>query len=97
MRLSADLAQRARLLGAIDILSQATGMTLMQTVLKASMAELREQIQRARLEAAYREGRSLPFRAIATLALTLLEEMEHDELDRVAAKSASEEPQPRIP
>ena len=69
----ADLAERARLLGAIDALNQSTGMTLMQTVLRVSMGELREQVRRAGLEAAYRAGRSLPFRAIAVLALALLD------------------------
>jgi predicted ATPase/transcriptional regulator with XRE-family HTH domain len=72
---NADFTRHARLLGAIDALNQATGMTLMQTVVKDSMAALRKQIQRAGLEVVYREGRSLPFGSIATLALTLLDEI----------------------
>jgi predicted ATPase/DNA-binding XRE family transcriptional regulator len=82
---STDLAQQVRLLGAIDALSQATGMTLLQAVVRASMAELREQLKRAGLEATYREGNGLPFQAIATLALTLL-----DEVDRALTRSTSE-------
>ena len=46
-------------------------MTLMQSVVKDSMAELRVRIQQAGLEAVYREGKSLSFHAIATLALAL--------------------------
>ena len=79
----ADFTRHARLLGAIDALNQATGMTLMQTVVKESMAALREQIQRAGLEVVYREGRSLSFGAIAALALTLL-----DEIDETLIRSA---------
>ncbi len=79
----ADFTRHARLLGAIDALNQATGMTLMQTVVKESMAALREQIQRAGLEVVYREGRSLSFGAIAALALTLL-----DEIDEALIRSA---------
>ncbi len=51
-------------------------MTLMQSVVRDSMAGLREQIQRTELEAVYREGKSLPFHAIAALALALLDEVE---------------------
>ncbi|MGH2517569.1 MAG: LuxR C-terminal-related transcriptional regulator, partial [Ktedonobacterales bacterium] len=72
-RKPADLAGRARLLGAVDALSQATGMTLLQTLLKSSLAGLRDQLKRAGLEAMYREGNALPFQATARLALTLLE------------------------
>ena len=72
----ADLAARARLLGAIDVLNQATGMTLMQTVVKENMAALREQIQRAGLESFYREGRALSFQAIVALALKQVEAIE---------------------
>ena len=72
----ADLVARARLLGAIDALNQATGMTLMQTVVKENMATLREKIQRAGLEVAYREGRTLSFRAIVALALKQVEAIE---------------------
>lgn len=70
-----DYTRQARLLGAIDALTEATGMTLMQSVVKDSMAELRARIQQAGLEAVYREGRPLSFQAIATLALALLDEV----------------------
>jgi DNA-binding NarL/FixJ family response regulator len=70
-----DYTRHARLLGAIDALTEATGMTLMQSVVKDSMAELRARIQQAGLEAVYREGRPLSFQAIATLALALLDEV----------------------
>lgn len=40
------------------------------------MAELREQIQRAGMETAYREARSLPFQAIATLALIMVDRVD---------------------
>lgn len=73
---SADLTMRARLLGAIDALNQATGMTLMQTVVKENMATLREKIQRAGLEVAYREGRTLSFQAIVALALKQVKAIE---------------------
>ncbi len=91
----ADFTRHARLLGAIDALNQATGMTLMQTVVKDSMAALREQIQRAGLEVVYREGRSLSFGAIAAIALTLLDEIDEalirfaraSDVDRVSSGS----------
>lgn len=57
-------------------------MTLMQSVVKDSMAALRAQIQQAGLEAVYREGKSLSFHAIAALALALL-----DEVDQTLAQS----------
>ena len=41
-----------------------------------TMAELREQIQRAGMETAYREARSLPFQAIATLALIMVDRVD---------------------
>jgi hypothetical protein len=72
----ADLAAQTRLLGAIDALNQATGMTLMQTVVKENMAALREQIQRAGLENIYREGRTLSFRAIVSLAMAQVDTIE---------------------
>ncbi len=71
-----DFTRHARLLGAIDGLTEATGMTLMQSVMKDSMATLRVQIQQAGLEAVYREGKSLSFHAIAALALALLDEVD---------------------
>jgi predicted ATPase/DNA-binding CsgD family transcriptional regulator/transcriptional regulator with XRE-family HTH domain len=71
-----DYTRHARLLGAIDALTEATGMTLMQSVVKDSMAELRARIQQAGLEAVYREGKSLSFQAIAALALALLDEVD---------------------
>ncbi len=72
----ADSAQRARLLGAADALGQATSATLMWERLPAypSMAGLRERLEGEGCASAYREGRSLPFAEVATLALTLLED-----------------------
>lgn len=43
----------------------------MRTVLQASVGELRDRVDSAGLEAAYYGGRALPFRAIASLALSL--------------------------
>ncbi len=77
-----DFTRHARLLGAIDALTEATGMTLMQSVVKDSMAALRVRIQRAGLEGVYREGKSLSFHSIAVLALALL-----DEVDQMQAQS----------
>jgi hypothetical protein len=95
----ANLAQRVRLLGAIDAMSQATGMTILQTLLKSSLAPLREQLERARLEATYREGNALAFRAIATLALSLLDEVD-EELVRPTSEpgaSPARSPHPQAP
>ncbi|HEU4784077.1 MAG TPA: response regulator transcription factor, partial [Ktedonobacterales bacterium] len=79
-----DFTRHARLLGAIDALTEATGMTLMQSVMKDSMAALRVRIQQEGLEAVYREGKSLSFHAIAALALALL-----DEVDQTLAQSSA--------
>ncbi|HET9110083.1 MAG TPA: response regulator transcription factor, partial [Ktedonobacterales bacterium] len=64
------------------------------------MADLREQIERDGMEAAYREGRSLPFHAIAALALTLLDDRDQTLSHAAGApgaaqRSGSPPPQPR--
>jgi predicted ATPase/DNA-binding CsgD family transcriptional regulator/DNA-binding XRE family transcriptional regulator len=72
----AQPAEWARLLGAADALAQATGgATFGWEHLPGAeqVAGLREQL--AREGAAYREGRTLPFATVATLALKLLEEV----------------------
>jgi predicted ATPase/DNA-binding CsgD family transcriptional regulator len=84
-----DYTRHARLLGAIDALTEATGMTLMQSVVKDSMAELRARIQQVGLEAVYREGKSLSFHAIAALAMALLDEVDQT-LTQSPARSAPE-------
>jgi non-specific serine/threonine protein kinase len=71
-------AARARLLGATDALKQATGARLAWERLPAGqeVVGLREQLAReGEWDAAYREGRSLPFGEVAALALGLLEEL----------------------
>jgi non-specific serine/threonine protein kinase len=71
-------AARVRLLGATDALKQATGATLAWERLPAGqdVVGLREQLAReGEWDAAYREGRSLPFGEVAALALGLLEEI----------------------
>ena len=74
----AQTAARARLLGAADALSQVTGGTgfVWEHVPGApNMVEVREGLAReGEWNAAYREGRTLPFATVAALALTLLEE-----------------------
>lgn len=73
--LVASLAERARLLGAVDALHEAAGMTLMQTVTHARLARLRENVSRAGREAEYREGRALSLIEVSDLALTLVERL----------------------
>ncbi len=72
----ADPAGRARLLGAQDALSQATGAAPLweQVTADQGVVELREQLEREGWGAAYRAGRALSFRAVAALAQTLLED-----------------------
>jgi non-specific serine/threonine protein kinase len=71
-----DPARRARLLGAADALRQATGATAMweRVVPDQDVATLRELIEREGWGAAYREGRRLPFEAVAALALSMVED-----------------------
>jgi non-specific serine/threonine protein kinase len=67
----------ARMLGAADALAQATGATLAWERLPGGhdVAELRKQLAREEWSSAYREGLSLPFEAVAALAVSLLEEI----------------------
>jgi DNA-binding CsgD family transcriptional regulator len=76
LRERADAAQHARLLGAADALGQAASATVLWERLPTypSMAGLRDRLEGEGWGTAYREGRSLPFGAVANLALTLLEE-----------------------
>jgi predicted ATPase/DNA-binding CsgD family transcriptional regulator len=85
----ADSAQCARLLGAADALGQATRATPMWERLPTypSMAGLRERLEGQGWGTAYREGRLLPFGDVATLALTLLEDVA-----QTAAERAQEPP-----
>ncbi len=75
----AQPAEWARLLGAADALAQATGgATFGWEHLPGAeqVVVLREQVAReGKWNAAYREGRTLPFATVATLALKLLEEV----------------------
>jgi transcriptional regulator with XRE-family HTH domain len=74
----ADMAKLARLLGIGDAASQTTGGTHTvweRVAASQNVAQLREQLEREGLGAAYREGRSLPFGAAVSLALTLLEDL----------------------
>ncbi|HEX6507000.1 MAG TPA: LuxR C-terminal-related transcriptional regulator [Chloroflexota bacterium] len=72
----ADAARRARLLGAGDTLVQATG-AMYGTFTRApgqNMAVHRAQLEQEGLGVAYRQGRSMPFGEVVTLAQELLEE-----------------------
>ena len=72
-----DPMQGARLLGAADALTQATGATLgMAERVAADQVEaaLRERLTQEDMAAAYREGRALSFDEVIILALTLLGE-----------------------
>ncbi len=71
-------ALRARLLGAADALSQATGAppgVWEQVTAGQGVAGLRDQIERGEWGAAYREGQALPFGEVASLALTMLQDI----------------------
>jgi non-specific serine/threonine protein kinase len=95
---SGDAARRSQLLGAADALRQATGAIPMWERVAADqdVAQLREQIEREGWAAAYREGRSLPFGEVVTLALTLLDDFAQalaiPGLSQTERASASEEP-----
>jgi predicted ATPase/DNA-binding CsgD family transcriptional regulator/DNA-binding XRE family transcriptional regulator len=72
----ADPAGRARLLGAADALSRATGATLgliERGPGAQSVARLRDGIEQGEWEAPYRAGQALPFEEVAALALTMLD------------------------
>ena len=88
-------AARARLLGAADSLGQVTGGTgfAWEHVPGApNMVELRERLAReGEWNAAYREGRTLPFATVAALALTLLEEVATPALGAEAVPAAGRE------
>jgi predicted ATPase/transcriptional regulator with XRE-family HTH domain len=73
----AEPAALARLLGAADAMSQATGATYAWERLPvgANGVGRREHRVPEEWDAAYHEGRSLPFGAVAALALRLLEEV----------------------
>lgn len=73
----ADAERRARLLGAGDMLVQATGSLPdnLERVSGQSLARLRAQLGQHDLEAARRQGRSLLFSEIVTLAMSLLEDV----------------------
>jgi non-specific serine/threonine protein kinase len=67
---------RARLAGARDALNQATGVaqSMWEQQSDQSDARLRGQLELEGLGKAYRQGRSLPFRQIVTLALDVLQD-----------------------
>jgi len=71
-----DPEQRARLVGARDVLHQATGSVpgVLERLSGQTVVGLREQLEQEGLGAAYREGRSLPFVRIAALTQATLEE-----------------------
>jgi DNA-binding CsgD family transcriptional regulator len=72
----ADASKRARLVGAGDTLVQATG-AMYGTLTRApglSVVGHRAQLEQEGLGVAYREGRSMPFGEVVTLAQSLLEE-----------------------
>jgi non-specific serine/threonine protein kinase len=76
-----DPTRSARLLGAADALTQATGATLgMAERVAADRVEaaLREELTQEDMAAAYREGRALAFDEVIALALTLLDEITPD-------------------
>jgi DNA-binding CsgD family transcriptional regulator len=72
-----DAERRARLLGAGDTLVEATGSLHgnLERVSGLSLAGLRTQLGQQGLGAAHREGRSMQFREIVALAMSLLEDL----------------------
>jgi len=89
-------AQWVRLLGAADALKQATGATFAWEHMPAGqdVADLLERLAQGEegegeLAAAYREGRMLPFGAVATLTLRLLEDLAQALTDRTAASAGA--------
>jgi non-specific serine/threonine protein kinase len=71
-----DAERRARLLGAVEMLVQATGSLSgnLERVSGQSAEGHRAEFKQEGFGAAYRQGRSMPFGEIVTLALELLEE-----------------------
>jgi predicted ATPase/DNA-binding CsgD family transcriptional regulator len=71
-----DAERRARLMGAGDILMQATGLLpdILERMSGRSLADLRAQLEQQGFGAVHREGRTLQFQEIVTLALSLLED-----------------------
>lgn len=83
-----DLARQARLLGVINAMNQATGMTLMQTVVRDSLVGLRERLeQRPGFALAYNEGHALAIAESATLVLSILDEITQAQHSSAAAPS----------
>jgi predicted ATPase/DNA-binding CsgD family transcriptional regulator len=72
-----DPVQRLRLLGASDILSEATGGTVVgqQEPAHGAVAELRERFEHGEGATAYQEGQSLTFGEVVALALSVLEDI----------------------
>lgn len=91
-----DAKRRASLLGAGDMLVQATGSMSgnLERVSGLSTAGLRAQLGQQSLGVAYREGRSLQFREIVSLALTFLDDFSET---LAAPGSAVEERAPENP
>jgi predicted ATPase/DNA-binding CsgD family transcriptional regulator len=92
----AEPNMRARLLGAADALAQATGATLAWERVAGGqdVAGLRARLTRGEEEegelvAAYHEGRKLPFGAVATLTLQLLENLARPLSDRTASPAGA--------
>jgi predicted ATPase/DNA-binding CsgD family transcriptional regulator len=71
-----DPERRERLLGALDTLTQTTGVQYgpLARVIGSDPANQDEQPEQERLETARRSGRSLPFPKVVTLALAALDE-----------------------
>jgi DNA-binding CsgD family transcriptional regulator len=93
-----DDERRARLLGALDMLVQATGSlsrnAALERVSGRSVAGLRAQLGQQRLGATYRKGRSLQFQEIVTLALSLLEDFSQS---LTGLETAAQEQAPKSP
>ncbi len=93
--------RRARLLGAADAFAQATASLAWERHPggqdMAELLELRARLTRegedGELAAAYRKGRTLPFSAVADLALHLLEEGTQQLTDREAAQAGAQSPE----
>jgi non-specific serine/threonine protein kinase len=90
----ADADRRARLLGAVDALVQATG-TRSGTLARLTgqtVAAFRTQLEQGGLGPAYRDGRAQSFRDVVTLAVGLLEEFSPKPISpEIAAKEPIQE------
>ncbi|HEX6655877.1 MAG TPA: LuxR C-terminal-related transcriptional regulator, partial [Candidatus Limnocylindria bacterium] len=92
----AQIAARARLLGAADALAQATGAASIPEKLPVGLgvAGLREQFTgKVEWDLAYRQGRALPFAEVAALTLTLLEEVAQALPDPQSAPASTRTPE----